>query len=266
MSILSTNWKSRYPFSIGAPSFIIPADYLPNVTAIGPHLDHVELLFLESREESMPSAGTIRDLARLAADLDIRYSVHLPADLDLGSGDPLRRQRDVRALTGLLGRVAPLSPQVLVLHLNPPVDVSAAGWKEWRGRCRESIRALPTSEGRLAIENLFYPFSEIDPLVAELDLQVCMDVGHLVRTGGDLIQFFWTHEARVAIIHLQGANQDRDHLPLECLDSSRTEAIRLILHRFKGLVTMEVFDAPSLRASLDTLDILMTLTPKYPPV
>ncbi|MGD8252749.1 MAG: cobamide remodeling phosphodiesterase CbiR, partial [Desulfobacterales bacterium] len=257
-SILTASWKSRYPFSVGAPSFIIPADYLPNVAAIGPHLDHVELLFLESREESMPPAGTIRDLARLAADLDIRYSVHLPVDLYLGGRDRPRRQRDVRVLTRLLARLAPLSPPVLVLHLNPPTDVTEAGWEGWRIRCRESIRALPPREGRLAIENLVYPFSEIDPRLVEMDLWVCMDVGHLVRTGGDLGRFFSAYETRVASIHLQGANRGQDHLPLGCLDPDRLETLRQILHRFKGLVTMEVFDSLSLRASLDTLDTLMT--------
>lgn len=257
MVALYSNWKSYYPFRLGTTSFIIPDDYLPNVQYLGPHFDNIELLFLESGPERLPSVEMVQELKALSKTLDITYSIHLPIDLDLGDADFSKRESAVDGLKLLIKRIALLEPVVQVLHLNPPEEISPSAWRGWQERCAESLSTLGAFRTRLAVENLFYPFDRVEPLIVEFGLSVCMDVGHLVRQDLSLFEFYKIHEKRISTIHLQGADSTGEHLALDHLSPEHLKPVQQILHRFGGLVTLEVFDTRSLERSLQVLQNLM---------
>lgn len=259
------NFKKRYPFRLGTTSFILPDSYLANVRYLAPCFGHIELLFLESKPESLPSRDLIRELAAVSRELDVTYSVHLPTDLDLGALDPEIRASASRRMCRMMDRVAPLKANLSVLHLNPPQTDSDTGWHHWQDACAKGLAQLPQSGRSLAVENLFYPFEMAEPLIQRFDLSVCMDVGHLVRQGARLDSFYRAYVDRIAAIHLQGADNSHEHLALDRLSDTHLGAVRDILHRFKGLVTLEVFDADKLTSSLDTLASLMASPPDRRP-
>ena len=91
---LDTDCKQAFPFSLACPSFVYRAGYADNVRHLAPAVDEIQLLFFESRSaQSLPSQRLIRELAELADDKALTYSVHLPTDIYLGHTDPAARRR-----------------------------------------------------------------------------------------------------------------------------------------------------------------------------
>ena len=116
--LLLRGYKGRFPFTLACPSFIYPADYLPNVRRLGPYLDEIELLFLEGASSgSLPDHLLIRELADLAESLDLTYNVHLPTDISLTAENKVRREQAAAAITRVFDLVQPLEPSACVLHL-----------------------------------------------------------------------------------------------------------------------------------------------------
>ena len=155
--------KGAFPFRLSAPSFIIPADILPNVRFLGPHLDEIELLFFESASEyydCLPGEGVIAELAALGRELDLRYNVHLPTDLYLGDPDDAFRNQDLKTMLRFYERTRPLCPTCYVLHLERcRPGHTAESYAVWLDRCRESLLwliARGVDPSRVAVENLEY--------------------------------------------------------------------------------------------------------------
>ena len=89
--------KRSFPFRLATTSYILPADIIPNIRYLAQYVDEIELLFFESGGESnLPSPGDIREMARLASDLDLTYNVHLPTDLFFGDPDTALRRKVLR--------------------------------------------------------------------------------------------------------------------------------------------------------------------------
>lgn len=253
---LPQSFKHRYPFRLATTSYIYPDDYVPNVRRIGPYVDEIELLFFES--EQVPSRHTIRELASLSLEHDLGYNVHLPTDVSIGHGNPGRRERSVEALLRVFERVAPLSPSTLTLHVPCEApDDRPERRRPWTEAVQRSLTDLAAGLGdpaRISLETLDYPLEWLEDVIAACGLRVCMDVGHLLNRGQDPGLFFRRFETRIAIIHLHGADDGRDHLALTRLPKPAAETLRRLLPRFAGIVSLEVFSFEALTASLDWLE------------
>ncbi len=263
---MKTSLKGRLPFRLATTSFIYPATWAGNVRRLAPLVDEIELLFFESAPGSLPSAGDIRELVQLGRDLDVRYNVHLPLDVSLGDADAVGHRRAVARLAECLSLFGPLRPSSYTLHLPaesfPEKD---ARWSSWRQRCRRGIETLLAGglDSRLlAVENLIYPpFEEVQDLVEQYDLSICLDVGHLLRCGRDPLDFFRRFARRIAVVHLHGVANGRDHLGLDRLQASLQEEILKGLSGYTGTVSLEVFSDSDLQASLQTLEEWLASSP-----
>jgi adenosylcobalamin phosphodiesterase len=260
---LEKSYKRRFPFRIGSPSFIYPADYVPNVKRLGPYLDEIELLLFESAYDgALPSADTVRDLALLAGDLDLTYNVHLPTDVFLGDEDHTVRQTAIDTLLRVIDLTAPLAPTTTTLHLMPSPDAGASsGLGSWQDRLRGSLEKLVSTgadPGKISVETLDYPFAWVDGIVADLGLSVCMDLGHLLVHGYDMPSLFDRHRDRVTIVHLHGVVGKQDHLALDRTHPDALAGIMGVLRGFAGTVSMEVFSFDTLVASLACLEALFS--------
>jgi sugar phosphate isomerase/epimerase len=276
---LKTSSKKRYPFRLAVPSYIYPADWCTNVEMVGPHVDEVELLFLESHADSCyPSAAEIRELSVLAKTYSLSYNIHLPSDISLSDPSGAKRREAVDTLSRVISLTAPLKPSTWTLHLpfdraeGTPVVVKA-----WRDRNRDALLKL-LRESRifpraLSIETLFYPFEWIGEIIRALDLSVCLDAGHLMIKGVDLARFYAEYSDIISIMHLHGvrdpslsergeyphAESDSagsrliDHVSLDLLSPDRAKEVLTLLGQFSGIVSVEVFSFHSLSASLDWL-------------
>lgn len=255
---LPHSWKKRYSFHTGTTSFIYPAGYQENVARLGPYLDEIELLMFESQPPSRPTDRLVRDLVELGRIHEVAYNVHLPTDLPLTHPDPSTRSQACRILQAFVTTLKPLNPTAYVLHLAPP-DWLRPGrdLRVWQSIAEETLgRILDTGipGRRLALENLFFPFNWLAPLVEALDLGVCLDTGHLALRNGDLGKFLETHNPRITMAHLHGLRDGQDHGPLSGLPESYQALLTDWFAAYTGTVSLEVFAFEPLLASLDWLD------------
>jgi sugar phosphate isomerase/epimerase len=257
--LLSKSYKGVFPFNIGTTSFIYPEDYVPNVKMLGPYLENIELLLFESHHtDALPSKQVIGDLAGLAKDFNLTYNVHLPTDISISSRDPQQQRIAVETIMRVAGRVEPLSPTTLTLHVpynETPSD--ADGVKSWQERVSKNLKQIlanGTPAELISIENLDYPFEILDPIICDLDLTICLDYGHLILQGDDIDTFLKTYGAKTAIVHLYGVAENHFHFALNRLPEKLMPPIMGVLANFKGTVSMEVFSYADLDASLKFLE------------
>jgi sugar phosphate isomerase/epimerase len=250
--------KHRLPFRLATTSFIYPAGWAENVACLAPYLDEVELLFFESRTPaSLPDYAEMTRLAALAARAGLTYTVHLPVDVDLCAEDGAERRQAADTLAGIVAATAALPVTSYTLHLDCPFSNprSAEPIDQWRARTRSGLKSLLTAgvdPGCLSIEALDYPYEWVFPLVEELDLRVCLDMGHLIIYGYDLFEALDRYLARTTVIHLHGVVEGRDHLPLDRLEAGLLDRIlkRLWQQGYGGSLSLEVFGLDALAHSL----------------
>lgn len=251
--------KPDLPFKLGTTTFIYPADWVANAKALGRSFDELELLLFESRGvDSFPTTAAVRTLADLAVDLDFTWNVHLPTDIHPGHPDRNIRRQAAETILKVLELTAPLSPTTHTLHLtgidgNP----DAATVDAWQERVSETIYAIikrGVSSKSLSIENIpDYPLELVLPVIEACNLDVCLDVGHLLISGADVAHAFDLCRARLKLVHLHGVADGRDHQDLDKLSPKTLSALRGLLKDFTGTVCLEVFSKERLVPSLARL-------------
>ncbi|HKK33645.1 MAG TPA: cobamide remodeling phosphodiesterase CbiR [Desulfomicrobiaceae bacterium] len=253
--------KGVFPFRLSVPSFIIPADILPNVRFLGPHVDEIELLFFESFSEyydCLPREETISELVKLGNDFAVRYNVHLPNDLYLGDADDAARHRDLEMMFRFYERTRPLTPSCHVLHLERCRPGSLAEPESvWLERCRESLgwmieRGLDPAG--VAVENLEYPPTRVQHLVNSMGFRFCLDIGHLLLGGQDLDHTLRTCLSDTIMIHLHGVREGKDHRSLEHLGSESRAVLAEHLGEYRQGLSVEVFSLNTLQRSLPLME------------
>jgi sugar phosphate isomerase/epimerase len=250
------------PFRLGATSYVIPDDILPNVRHLAGTVDDIELILFESDEMSnMPDAATLGELAEIATASGMTYTVHLPLDADLGRADDAARARDVGKCTRVVELTRHISPFAWVVHLHGEKrgDVPAEDNDAWRTRVRSSLSSLVDVAGdarRLCVETLDYPFALVADIVREAGASVCLDIGHLLVNGRDVSRHLDDYLEDTRVVHLHGVDEGHDHRGAEHLD---TALLSELCRRFAGrsvdelVVTLEVFSADHLASSVEAL-------------
>lgn len=258
---MPTSLKQRFPFRLATTSFIHAADYTVNVRRLAPLVDEIELLFLE--RDHLPSINEIHVLKELSGTLDIGYNIHLPMDISLADPSPGIRNRSRNAILKALELVAPLKASTHTLHVtfqesdSHPDSVKA--WQECAvGSLARLLERSPVPPECLSVETLDFPPQWLAPVVFQLDLPVCLDVGHVVRFGYDLHETLSLFSQRIAIFHLHGVTGDQDHRALNHLPCEFRQMVAPLLIDFHGSVSLEVFSYQNLVDSLDTFSDMMT--------
>jgi sugar phosphate isomerase/epimerase len=257
---LPKSYKGVYPFSLSTTSFIYPDDYIPNISMLGPYIDEIELLLFESNDiESLFPESVVDELNCLARDLNIRYNVHLPTDISISTQDVRLQQAAVDSYTKTIERMLPLAPSTFCLHVPYDEDDAEKNTvKRWRDRVRSNLYRLlgGAIEGSLiSIETLDYPVDFIEDIVMELNLSICMDVGHLILYGYDVMDVFIRYSSKISSIHLHGVENTQDHLAIDRLPQQFIQPVIEILKRFTGILSLEVFSYHHLNPSLRILEM-----------
>ena len=256
---LTKSYKGVYPFKLATTSFIYPDDYIPNVKMLGPYFDEIELLLFESIDIDTSFSGTvINELERLATELKIDYDVHLPMDISISDQDTHNQQHALNTLSQIIEIVSPLTPSTYCLHI-PYNEASfeSHSIRKWHARVRSNLEKLldtGVDAFRITIENLGYPIDLIADIVLELNLSICLDVGHILHHGYDVADAFNRYFSNISVMHLHGVENNQDHVSLDRLSEERFHPIMKILKRFAGVVSLEVFSFDALSASLQYLD------------
>lgn len=263
----SKELKGCFPFRLGTTSYILPDDLIPNVVYLADKVDDVELILFESHEVSnLPEPGEIEVLAALACDHDLTYTVHLPLDADLGSSEESIRQRSVEKCRKVICLTQPLDPFAYVLHLHgrrpgrEPAD-NVMSWKAALNQSIEQLLCKDPTPGTFCIETLGYPYDLVWDLVQCHDLSVCLDVGHILLSGYDLVAYLDTYLSRCRVVHLHGIRDGTDHCDIGGLSD---HVLQLIMSRLQSraaekqrVLTLEIFNQDNFECSLDILRSLV---------
>ncbi|MUM77951.1 hypothetical protein GKC30_09925 [Pseudodesulfovibrio sp. F-1] len=229
------------PFSLAAPSFVIPAGAAENARFLADHYAEISLLLFESEAcLAYTEADLPPDLARLSVD----WHVHLPLDLPWEHGiDAV-----CSVVSRLMDKTAFLRPWAWVLH--PP---AAPG-------------LLPPLAGHLRRHGID-PADVLLENVAESDLcalwaearaegfSACLDLGHILAYGQHAILDLPGVWEATRMLHVCAPGPDGRHLPLTRLDETGRTLLTRLCDRFKGrTVTLEVFDKTGLFESTALLE------------
>ena len=156
--------------TLGATSFLLPADYVPALRFAAPLCEDIALLLLEcgAQGEYLPAAQDVDQMAAVLEAAGSRLHVHLPTASDCSSAESTRNL--VRAVRMAVARSAPLQPHSFVLHVdfaclrqprtgkrrNRRMDPAmlTAEQRLWTRDALDQIADLLPDPRQLAIENL----------------------------------------------------------------------------------------------------------------
>lgn len=152
--------KGRYPWRIGATSFVLPADVSENVDFLAERVDDIQLLFFESASQAeLPHKVDVSYLKNIASEHNVTYTVHLPTDLSLGSSQQVLRDEAAGEIFRLMDELAPLTPQAFDLHLNLEPGIEQVVWLENLHKSFSHLAGgLGSERSCIAVENIDYPF------------------------------------------------------------------------------------------------------------
>jgi sugar phosphate isomerase/epimerase len=251
-----------FPFRLGATSYVLEDDLVPNAEFLGPLVDDIELVLFESDEISnLPDRETVGALLRLKEEHRISYTVHLPLDTRLGSPDESERKRSVEKCLRVMEVAAPLLPFAHIVHFHgetrgrvPAGDIP--GWLDALDRSMEGLLESGTEPGTLCVETLDYPFELVDPVVARHGASICLDAGHLAFFGYPLGEYLDRYLARSRVVHLHGHRGGTDHRDIGALEPRFLE--ELVRHPGAAdggerVLTLEVFGIPDFERSMETI-------------
>ncbi len=251
-------FKNRFPFRLGATSYILPAGLLPNVEYLARLVDDIELVLFEVDDgpSNLPDSTLQAELARLAAGEVLTYTVHLPLDLRLAADGSAQHVSLIKARR-VIEHTRALNPFAYVLHLDGREardgSVIKADWERQAAGALEAVADWVGDAGRLCVENLdHYPPDFWDGVLERAgQVSRCVDIGHLWLEGHDPLPFIRRHLNRARVIHLHGV-AERDHSSLRHVPPGALRAAleELLRQRFEGVVTIEVFSEEDLMTSL----------------
>jgi sugar phosphate isomerase/epimerase len=226
---------------------------------LGPYLEDIELLLFESKHTSaLPSRQVIAHLSSLANDFDLSYNVHLPTDISLSSRNPDEQAIAVDTILRVMELIETLAPSTLTLHVPYDEDsLKEAHVKNWQERVFKNltkILAAGVKSQLISIENLDYPFEIVEKIICDLELSICLDLGHLIVHDDDIQTFFNRNRSKISIMHLYGVDQKHYHKSLNQLPERFIDPMLDILKKFKGSVSLEVFALNHLTDSLKFLE------------
>ncbi|MCF8110407.1 MAG: sugar phosphate isomerase/epimerase [Desulfobacteraceae bacterium] len=257
---LDKSYKNRFPFTVASPSFIYPDHVLPNARMLAPFIDEIELVFFESEyEESLPPEGDIKKLAKLSESTGLTYNVHLPIDVSITDPDEKKRAEAIKLTARTVERARLLEPSTWTLHLPyTGCGNDARSVETWQKLAGPAVKTLLDTTGiasrSVSVETLDYPPAWLKPLADDLDLSICLDIGHLMEHGYDIADAFKTFGERISILHLYGGvKSGRGHIGLGHLPDIYAPAVSYILSCFSGTVSLEVFSRKDLEESLSAL-------------
>jgi sugar phosphate isomerase/epimerase len=253
-------------FRIGATSFVYPASWLANVERLAGRVEDVELLFFDpSGSDGLPDARELAALCEYRA-RGLSYSVHTPLSASLASEDEARRLAGVREVLRILEFCQPLEPSAFVIHVyhgdseGGPRPSDPAAFRERAARSCEALLASGVPASQLCVEYLDYDLDLLRPVIEAFDLQVALDVGHLLRDGRDWRGVLKRYLPRTKLVQWHGtAPGGRDHQSLAHVPRETACALvdSLLEARFSGVLTLEVFNPDDFEASLAILNGLL---------
>jgi sugar phosphate isomerase/epimerase len=256
------------PFKIGAPSMVFGKDLLKNVRRLAGVVDNIEIvLFFTPDLHNFPSDKDIQALKAIQSRENLTFTIHLPASLEIASRVKRKRAESVQMALDLCQKMAEINPLYTILHIpfSPPTLVPVPGlyfssenrqqWDGWTQRALESleiIHGLMEQPQTLLIENINYSPSYLEPFFKTGFCYFCLDLGHLMLGGEDVVDILEQYLTITREIHIHGVIGYDEHLSLSVVPENEVLKWLRCLTRngFNGVINFEVFSPADLETSI----------------
>ena len=253
----------RFPFRLGATSYVFPAGLAANAEALSDLVDDIELVLFEIEGNSnLPDPETIRALRSLARASGLSYTVHFPSGIRLGTADEGVRRKSVETCLRVFEETLPLEPAAYILHFEgdrrggvPSQDMRR--WVEALDHSVDELLRAGLPSELTCVETLDYPFELVEAIVAEHKLSICLDLGHLFLYGYSLQEYLDRYAQKCRVFHLHGIEGGEDHRHIGSIPKGD---LFMFLKGFaedtieQRIVTLEVFDESDLMKSVALLN------------
>jgi sugar phosphate isomerase/epimerase len=203
----------------------------------------------------------IEELAQIAHEQDLTYTVHLPLDLKLGD-DGSERDLSLVKAKRVIDCTRGLDPWAYVLHLNGRSvrksndAMLITRWQNHSVRALEIVSEWANGAENLAVENLeTYPLDFIQPVLDRIPVSRCVDIGHLWLDDHDPIPYLQAALPRTRVIHIHGI-AERDHRSLAFMPQEKVRAVweELIRVKYAGVLTLEIFSEEDFLSSMEVIE------------
>lgn len=250
------SYKNRFPFRIGTTSYILPVkeeSVVANVVYLKDSFDMVQLLFFgrEYLDEVM-SPHIVKELKAIKDESGLRYTVHLPSDLELLASSKESMMASIGVIERIMAETAILDVDGYVLHVDtlakgsPSVDLDKDHFNLFHRAIDAITATLGSSAQNILIENTNYDLTFFSSLIVRSGCGVCMDAGHLALYNHDSGRFMEIFHQKIRQVHLHGVTGGRDHQALTGLDTVAEGFFSQFLRRFAGSVIIEVYNLKDL--------------------
>jgi sugar phosphate isomerase/epimerase len=230
----------------------------------------------------------INAMAALKAEISVGYTVHLPL-WSVETSTPLTpvRHGSVRAVIENILATRPLDPEVYVLHatgalaaefyqMHLPDIARTYLLQQFQKGALDSVQTILQETGipsrKLAVETIEFPFALTLEIAEQLDLSLCLDVGHILSGfSGPLDLYDVVNQClpRLAEVHLHDAvdvaakgqvvyGQDHQTLGTRDLDTARFLDV-LASAGYTGPIILEL----PVSQALASMDVIRQLRPAY---
>ncbi|MDC0335865.1 hypothetical protein OAN24_03080 [Pseudodesulfovibrio sp.] len=227
-----------FPFTVAAPSFVIPAGAAENSRFLADYFPEVCLLFFETEACLKYSEF---DLPPDLADLSVSWHVHLPLDLPWGDGLDVVWDK----LSRLMDKTAYLAPRAWVLH--PPTE------PDMLIPLAARFRDAGVDPASILLENV--EESDLSAVWEEArtgGYSTCLDLGHILAYGQHSLLDLPGLWETVRMLHVYAPKNGGTHTGLGNLDDEGKQLLHNMLGNFQGdTLTLEVFDETEILDSLD---------------
>lgn len=248
--------KDRLPFRLAATSYIIQDDICSNALFLGPLLDEIELVLFDTpAQNNLPSNAEVRDLARIAKDLDIAYNVHLPSDIFLCESNTNLQNHYIDVVLRYFEKTFPLDPTLYILHLdsryaNGVKEEDIDVWKRNISRSLEKALYYGLPPEMVAVENLESTLDKLAPVAERYGFKLCLDIGHLLLYRHPLDSQLGQYLNRCPMAHLHGVKDNIDHVSIAAINNKKWGCISSYLSPYQGCVSLEMFSVEDLYYSM----------------
>ncbi len=252
------------PFRVGATSYVIAADLLPNATFIAKYVQDMQLVLfdLPGGPSNLPETATVAALAILGHANDLTYTVHLIEDL-YPIDSPTQPHASLDKARDVMQRTHSLAPWAYILHLDGRAVRAAEAtpaqlcqWQTQIGVALTQASQWADNATQLAVENLEgYRPDFVADAIAPTGVSRCVDIGHLWLDGHDPLPWLQAALPRTRVVHLHGLWEGRDHQSVAHMSPAQLDpVIAYLLHsQYAGVLTLEVFGEEDFWSSLGAL-------------
>lgn len=244
---------------------------LENVRYLGNFFDYIEIVLFQTKEfNNLPTGHELEELAEMAEQKKITYSVHLPASLEVAAEDEKRREESIQSVFEIITLMAECRPRNYILHIpltTPTLTFIPGcyfyetdqdkfiGWTFRAVAALQTIQQLTGIGDRLLVENINYSPSILEPLWTNKLCRLCLDLGHLMLGRENVSEILKKYVQVTREIHLHGVKDNDEHQALSILPFHRVKGWVKYLDsiQYSGVVNLEVFTLDDLEASVGIL-------------